>query len=97
MGRLTGHQLRGYISLVTSAHVGPGPTRNDTFPGFTQAATEFEGTSASRDFCCGLLGGLDCLTQRSRSGKAAAFFYCAFLKRHVAEEQLEEPFTCTHR
>lgn len=97
MGRPVGRQLRGCTALVTSAHVGPGPTRNDSFPGFTQAAAEFEGTSASRDFCCGLLSGLDCLTWRSRPGKAATFFCCALLKRHVAEEQLEEPFTCTHR
>lgn len=96
MGRPVGHQLRGYISLVTFAHVGPGLTRSDTFPGFTQAVAEFEGTSASRNFCCGLLGGLVCLTQTSRPGKAATVFCCALLKCHMAEEQLEEPFTCTH-
>lgn len=80
MGRPVGRQLPGYISLLTSAHVRPGPTRNNAFHGFTQAAAEFEGTAASRDFCCGLLGSLDCLTQRSRPGKAATFFL-----RRVAE------------
>lgn len=95
-GRPVGHQLRGNISLITCAHVGPGSTRNNTFPGFMQVSAESEGTFASRDFCCGLLGSLDCLTRRSRPGKAITFFCSALLKCHVAEEQLEELFTCTH-